>query len=59
MRRIRRHRNEIGQSGELVPPEPGTGRVYLPLSAADFRSGWTLDWSPELQREPLRFARRR
>jgi hypothetical protein len=27
--------------------------VFLPLTAADFRSGWTLDWSPELRSSSL------
>jgi hypothetical protein len=31
-------------------PEPW---VFLPLTASDFRSGWTLDWSPELRSSSL------
>jgi hypothetical protein len=38
---------------EVVPPEPPASGVFLPLTAADFRSGWSLEWSPELDSAPL------
>jgi hypothetical protein len=40
---------------EAIPPalDSGNTQVFLTLTAADFRSGWALDWSPELQRKRL------
>jgi hypothetical protein len=38
---------------EVVPPEPPASGVFLPLTAADFHFGWSLEWSPELGSAPL------
>jgi hypothetical protein len=58
---FRRSRTRIGapskgesrHPAQVVPAAPPESLVFLPLTAADFRSGWTLDWSPELRSSSL------
>jgi hypothetical protein len=42
-----------GEPRHAAPPVPPDSWVFLPLTASDFRSGWALDWSPELRSSPL------